>query len=161
MPPRLLSRRQQQLIQRLNATGDEFGEAFDEEEEVVQQHETVPAGSAASPPPPRDTAAAAAPPPPRNTHQQAPAQRRRIRKYRSRKQKPSKREIYHRVLVYFMRHHDNIEYEFDHQFTQEQLQSITPTDLIKYFKYRCYGNPDADAECCYKHKQPDTAVTKI
>ena len=96
---------------------------------------------------------AAAPPPPRNTHRRAPARRRIRINQHGRKQKRSKRETYHRVLVYFMRYRDQIEYKFGHQFTQEQLMSITPTDLIKYFKYHCYGNPDADTDIeCPQHR---------
>jgi hypothetical protein len=31
--------------------------------------------------------------------------------------------------------------------------SITPTDLIKYFKFHCYGNPDADTDIeCPQHR---------
>ena len=97
--------------------------------------------------------AAAPPPPPRNTHRRAPARRRIRINQHGRKQKRSKRETYHRVLVYFMRYRDQIEYKFGHQFTQEQLMSITPTDLIKYFKYHCYGNPDADTDIeCPQHR---------
>eukprot|EP00984_Skeletonema_dohrnii_P025522 scaffold14697_cov128-Skeletonema_dohrnii-CCMP3373.AAC.1 len=53
---------------------------------------------------------------------------------------------YHRVLVYFMRYHDQVEYEFGHEFTREDLAAVVPNDLIRYFKFRLYDNPDADTD---------------
>ena len=111
-----------------------FGEekeerSSDEEEEVAAQ----------------DVAAAAAPAAPaaRNSQGRTPA--RRSVHLRGRKKK-SKAQTYHRVLVYFMRYRDQVEYEFGHQFTTEQLAAVVPNDLIRYFKFRLYGNPDADTD---------------
>lgn len=53
---------------------------------------------------------------------------------------------YHRVLVYFMRYRDQVEYEFGHEFAREDLAAVVPNDLIRYFKFRLYDNPDADTD---------------
>ena len=45
-----------------------------------------------------------------------------------------------------MRNHDNVEYEFGHEFTTDQLAAIVPNDLVRYFKKRAYDNPEANTD---------------
>ena len=41
---------------------------------------------------------------------------------------------------------DNVEYDFGHIFTTEQLAAVTPDDITRYFKFQCHGNPEADTD---------------
>ena len=45
-----------------------------------------------------------------------------------------------------MRYRDNVENDFGQNFTTEQFAALTPDadDIIRYFKFKCYGNPEAD-----------------
>lgn len=49
---------------------------------------------------------------------------------------------YHKVLIAFMRFRDNIEYDDDHTFSLEELQQITPRDIVRWFNFKLYRNPD-------------------
>ena len=113
----LQSRRQPQLQQRLNDASNESGEAG----WVIVE----------DPPPPPPQAA-------NNSQQRFPRQRTRGTT------RPTKAQIYHRVLVKFMRYQDGVEYEFSHHFTQDKLREITPDDILRYFKFETYNNPNAN-----------------
>lgn len=56
----------------------------------------------------------------------------------------TKEELYRAVLVAFFSHKDQAEYGQDHVFSDEVLASLTPDDIVKYLKYKAYGNPDAN-----------------
>ena len=53
---------------------------------------------------------------------------------------------YKSCLCTFMSWKDNVAagYPVDTEFDVEQLASITPDDIYRYFKYRAYGDVDAD-----------------
>ena len=44
----------------------------------------------------------------------------------------------------FMRFRDEAEYNNDHQFTDAELNAITPNCILRYFKFKAYGNPEAN-----------------
>ena len=49
----------------------------------------------------------------------------------------------------FMRFRDEAEYNNDHQFTDAELNAITPNCILRYFKFKAYGNPEANAGLQY------------
>jgi len=51
----------------------------------------------------------------------------------------NKNERYRQVLVSFMSFKNNTQYPRDRVFTRDELVSITPDDICKYFKQRAYG----------------------
>ncbi len=141
------SRRQEQR-QRLINTGEAFGAAFGEgeeeeedssssEEEESQHEEEATAVAAATPRGSQPTRT-------RNS-QQRQSSRRILVRTRGKKKK-SKVELYSRELVRFMRYRDQVEYDYGHRFTQNVLQHVVPNDLMRYFKFRVYKNPDAEPD---------------
>ena len=57
---------------------------------------------------------------------------------------PDSKRGYHAVLRKFMSWNDGIDYEKTRRFTQEELLTITPQLIVRWFKWRVYGSPDAD-----------------
>ena len=51
---------------------------------------------------------------------------------------------YKQVLINFMSFRDNIQYENNHEFTPQELGSITPNQIVKWFCLKVYGNPNPD-----------------
>lgn len=134
--PSISSRRHREQRQRLQNAGDAFGAAFGEEKEERSSSDSSSDEEEVA-------AAAAIPGGTRNSQERTPTHR--IVHRRGRK-KTSKVQRYHRVLVYFMRYRDQVEYEFGHEFARDDLAAIVPNDLIRYFKFRLYGNPEADTD---------------
>lgn len=121
-------RRQQHQRHRLNDVSEAFEEAFGDGPNLAEAESEANPQDAAAPAP-----AAAN----NNQHQGAPAPRRRHGRHY---------EIHHRVLVHFMRYLHGVQYDFNHQFSTRDLQAITPSDVERYFKFKTYGNCDADPD---------------
>ena len=48
-------------------------------------------------------------------------------------------KAYHRKLVTFMRFKDNTEYDYSHNFSEEELLQIAPSDICDFFSFLAYG----------------------
>ena len=46
---------------------------------------------------------------------------------------------YKSTLVHFMRWRDNVAYEMDHEFTQDELAAVTANDVTGWFNVKAYG----------------------
>lgn len=52
---------------------------------------------------------------------------------------------YHSILRDFMAYTNQVElYSDRHMFTNEELSEITPDQIIRYFKYKLYGDGDVN-----------------
>ena len=52
---------------------------------------------------------------------------------------------YHSILRDFMAYTNQVElYSDRHMFTNEELSAITPDQIIRYFKYKLYGDGDVN-----------------
>ena len=52
------------------------------------------------------------------------------------------KEKYTPVLVKFMSFQNNTEYTNSNGFARDKLSKIVPSDIVRWFKYHAYGNPD-------------------
>jgi hypothetical protein len=50
--------------------------------------------------------------------------------------------MYWAKMVSFMCYRDQLHYELTHAFSDEELTSVTPTDVERYMKFRAYGVPE-------------------
>jgi hypothetical protein len=67
---------------------------------------------------------------------------------------------YKACLCTFMSWKDNIAgYAVETEFDVEQLASITPDDIYRYFKYRAYGDADADENIAAPTKARSNSMT--
>ena len=59
---------------------------------------------------------------------------------------PTQRRTYHRILVTFMEYKNSVEYEADKTFAVEEIRTIHPDDIFKWFCFKAYGteNPGDD-----------------
>ena len=55
---------------------------------------------------------------------------------------PTQRKTYHRILVTFMEYKNSVEYEADKTFAVEEIQTIHPDDIFKWFCFKAYGTED-------------------
>ena len=140
--------RQQQHLQQLHAAGDEFAAAFasgeDDDDDDAAEEEKQSEAAADDQEVSQDVAAQAG-----NIQQRAARRHpRAFSRYIGRKSQRKRLIIVCLSIVYFMRYRDNVEYDFGHYFTTEQLAAVTPDedDIIRYFKFKCYGNPEADTD---------------
>ena len=53
---------------------------------------------------------------------------------------------YKTCLMAFMSFKNNKSYNADYEFTQAEFLEITPNDICRYFKYRTYGDADANED---------------
>ena len=50
------------------------------------------------------------------------------------------------TLIMLMSFKYGQEFSRDHEFTEEELQAVTPNDIYQYFKFRVYGDSNADED---------------
>ena len=59
----------------------------------------------------------------------------------------------------FMTFKNNINYNENHQWTQEERESVTPNDIIRFFKFKATGNANANDIDDTKQVRSDTILT--
>ena len=58
----------------------------------------------------------------------------------------TKQQQYQAVLVAFFSQKDGESYSKNHEFSANERAAITPEDIVRFMKFKAYGNPDADIE---------------
>jgi len=54
--------------------------------------------------------------------------------------------FYKPVLVAMMSYLDDIAYNIDHNFSENQLGELTPADVLRWLNYKTYGDPEPDVD---------------
>jgi len=54
--------------------------------------------------------------------------------------------VYLGVLNAFLSYCDGIRYDSTHVHEEERLEQITPSDIVRYFNFKCYGVEDPNSE---------------
>ena len=53
---------------------------------------------------------------------------------------------YKRILAAMMSYRDGMDYDFNFEFSQEQLGELQPEDIYKWMAFKVYGRPDPNGD---------------